>query len=161
MSIKYWLMKTEPDVLSINDLKNRPSKKEYWDGVRNYQARNFMRDDMSKGDLVLIYHSSCEHIGVAGIAKVSKEAIPDPTSWDRSSKYFDPKSTKENPRWFMVEVQYVKAFKNIVTLAQIKSESSLGGMKLVQKGSRLSIMPVTKEEFEFIRLLGASISHEQ
>lgn len=152
--MQYWLMKSEPDVFSLQDLKNLPDQREPWDGVRNYQARNFMRDEMRKGDLVLFYHSNCKEIGVAGIAKVSKESFPDFTSWDKSSKYFDPKSTPENPRWFMVEVEFVKEFSRTVTLSEMKEAPELKNMRLVQKGNRLSIMPVNKKEFEFIEKLG-------
>lgn len=141
-------MKSEPDVFSIDTLKNK--KKSGWDGVRNYQARNYMRDRMKKGDMVLFYHSSCATPGVAGLAKVSKESHPDPTQFDSSSEYFDPKATKENPRWFMVEVEFVEKFNEIIPLLVLKAEKSLSNMPLIQKGSRLSINPVAKEEFETI-----------
>ena len=146
--MNYWLMKTEPDVFGIDDLKSK--KTEYWDGVRNYQARNFMRDEMKKGDLILFYHSSCKVPGVAGVATVSKESVPDFTSWDNKSKYYDEKSTEENPRWFMVEVKYKRKFKEVISLSELKGHKKLANMKLLQKGNRLSIMPVTKAEFEFI-----------
>lgn len=146
--MNYWLMKTEPDVFGIDDLKSK--KTEYWDGVRNYQARNFMRDEMKKGDLILFYHSSCKVPGVAGVATVSKESVPDFTSWDKKSKYYDEKSTEENPRWFMVEVKYKRKFKEVISLSELKGHKKLVNMKLLQKGNRLSIMPVTKAEFEFI-----------
>ncbi len=152
MSKKYWLMKSEPDVFSIQDLEKK-NKPESWDGVRNYQARNFMRDDMKKGDLVLFYHSSCEVPGVAGIAEVTKEAYPDPTSWDKKSQYYDPKSSKENPRWFMVEVSWKQTFKQVISLQSIKENKKLKDMRLVQKGNRLSIMPVTEKEFEIIKTM--------
>ncbi len=150
MSTKYWLMKSEPDVFSIEMLEKQ-KKPEYWDGVRNYQARNFMRDEMKKGDLVLFYHSNCEVPGVAGIAIVSKEAYPDHTQWDKKSKYFDPKASKENPRWFMVELTWKETFHKVVSLQEIKEEKTLSKMRLVQKGNRLSVMPVEKEEFDFIK----------
>lgn len=146
--MNYWLMKSEPDVFSIDTLKNK--KKSGWDGVRNYQARNYMRDDMKKGDLVLFYHSSCDVPGVAGLAKVSKESHPDPSQFDPKSEYYDPKATKENPRWFMVEVEFVEKFNNVITLQTIKSTKALSNMPLVQKGSRLSINPVTENEFKTI-----------
>lgn len=148
---QYWLMKSEPDVFSIDDLKK--VKKEHWDGVRNYQARNFMRDDMKKGDLVLFYHSNCKEIGIAGVAEISKESFPDHTSWDKKSKYYDPKSSEDSPRWFMVEVKYKKKFPRVVTLDEIKETRSLSDMKIVQKGNRLSITPVTKKEFDIIEKL--------
>lgn len=141
-------MKSEPDVFSIDTLKSK--KKSGWDGVRNYQARNYMRDNMKIGDLVLFYHSSCDVPGVAGLAKVSKESHPDPGQFDAKSEYFDPKATKENPRWFMVEVEFVEKFDHVVTLHQIKNIKALENMPLVQKGSRLSINPVTEKEFNTI-----------
>jgi len=146
--MNYWLMKSEPDVFSIDDLKKK--KQSGWDGVRNYQARNYMRDDMKNGDIVLFYHSSCEVPGVAGLAKVCKESHPDPSQFDPKSEYFDPKATKENPRWFMVTVEFVEKFEHVVTLAEIKAAKGLEKMPLVQKGSRLSINPVTPEEFKII-----------
>ncbi len=146
--MNYWLMKTEPDTFSIDDLKR--VKEESWDGVRNYQARNFMRDDMKKGDLVFIYHSSCQVPGIAGIAVVSKESHPDHTAFDQRSKYFDKKSSKDNPRWFMVSVKFKKKFKDIIALSTLKEKSPLKDMKLLQKGNRLSIMPMTKKEYDYI-----------
>jgi predicted RNA-binding protein with PUA-like domain len=150
MTKKFWLMKTEPDTFSIDDLKQRPKKTEHWDGVRNYQARNFMRDEMKKGDLVLFYHSSCKVPGIAGIAEVVRESYPDHTSWDKKSAYFDPKSTKDEPRWFMVDIKFKKKFKDFLPLTQLKSIKALEGMVLLKKGSRLSIQPVSEEEFEYI-----------
>lgn len=141
-------MKSEPDVFSIETLKNK--KKSGWDGVRNYQARNFMRDDMRKGDLVLFYHSSCDVPGVAGLCKISIESHPDPTQFDPNSDYYDPKASKVNPRWFMVEVEFVEKFREVITLQTIKKIKALEQMPLVQKGSRLSINPVTENEFKTI-----------
>ncbi len=152
--MKYWLMKSEPDVFSFNDLKKRPKKTEPWNGVRNYQARNFMRDEMKIDDLVLFYHSSCEIPGVAGIARVSSETYPDSTQFDQKSEYFDPKATVENPRWFLIDVTFKADMKSFVSLEEIKKHKILSGMKLLQKGNRLSILPVTREEFEFIVQLG-------
>lgn len=149
--MNYWLMKSEPDVFSIDNLKTK--KKSGWDGVRNYQARNFMRDDMKLGDLVLFYHSSCEVPGVAGLAKVSKTSHPDPSQFDAKSEYYDPKATKEAPRWFMVEVEFVEKFDHVITLTEIKNTKGLEKMPLVQKGSRLSINPVTEQEFKIIKNL--------
>ena len=151
--MQYWLMKSEPDTFSIDDLFNRKGKKEHWDGVRNYQARNFMRDEMKKGDQVLFYHSSCKVPGVAGIATVCKEAYPDHTSWDPKSSYYDPKSTPDNPRWFMVDIKFSKKFKRVIPLKELKEHDELSELKLLQKGCRLSIMPVSKEEFDFINSL--------
>lgn len=146
--MQHWLVKSEPDVFSIDDLKSK--KKSGWDGVRNYQARNYMRDDMKLGDLVLFYHSSCEIPGVAGLAVVSKTSHPDPSQFDTKSEYYDPKATKEAPRWFMVEVEFVKKFNHVVTLTDIKATKGLDKMPLVQKGSRLSINPVSNAEFKII-----------
>jgi predicted RNA-binding protein with PUA-like domain len=146
--MNYWLMKSEPDVFSIDDLKMK--KKSGWDGVRNYQARNFMRDDMKLGDMVLFYHSSCEVPGVAGLAKVSKTSHPDPSQFDSKSDYYDPKATQLAPRWFMVEVEFVEKFDRVVTLTEIKDTKGLDKMPLVQKGSRLSINPVSPSEYKII-----------
>ena len=143
-------MKTEPQNFSISDLQNETNKSTTWDGVRNYQARNFMRDEMKKGDLILFYHSSCKEVGIAGIAIVSKESHPDLSALDSQSKYFDPKATKDKPRWYMVDVKWKKTFKRIVTLLELKENTQLQEMKLLKKGNRLSIMPVTKSEFQII-----------
>ncbi|MBC7540471.1 MAG: EVE domain-containing protein [Bacteriovorax sp.] len=146
--MNYWLMKSEPDVFSIDTLKTK--KKSGWDGVRNYQARNYMRDDMKKGDMVLFYHSSCDVPGVAGLAKVLKESHPDPTQFDPKSDYYDPKATKDTPRWFMVEVEFVEKFNVVISLHTLKSIKVLENMPLVQKGSRLSINPVSEVEYKTI-----------
>jgi predicted RNA-binding protein with PUA-like domain len=146
--MNYWLMKSEPDVFSIDDLKKK--KKSGWDGVRNYQARNYMRDDMKLGDTILFYHSSCDIPGVAGLAKVCKVSHPDPTQWDAKSEYYDPKATKETPRWFMVEVEFVEKFDEVITLTSLKDTKGLENMPLVQKGSRLSINSVSAQEFKII-----------
>lgn len=146
--MKYWLMKSEPDVFSIDKLKTK--KRSGWDGVRNYQARNFMRDDMKISDMILFYHSSCEIPGVAGLARVCKESHPDPTQFDSKSEYYDPKATKEAPRWFMVEVEFVEKFDRVITLSEIKEKKELSQMPVVQKGSRLSINPVTEKEYQTI-----------
>ena len=139
----YWLMKSEPEVYSIDMLQK--DKITYWDGVRNYQARNNMKA-MKREDLVLFYHSNAKPKGVAGIAKVVKEAYPDFTAFDKKSKYFDPKSTEEKPNWYMVDIQFVKKFKKVITLEEIKSIESLKNMILI-KNSRLSVQPVKQEEF--------------
>ena len=150
--MKYWLMKSEPDEFSFEQLKK--DKTTLWSGVRNYQARNFMRDEMSVGDTILFYHSNTKPPGVAGLAKVSKTSIPDPTAFDKKSDYFDEKSDKDNPRWICVEVKYYKPFKEYVSLDDIKSTSSLKDMKVVQRGMRLSIQPVLKKEFDKICKMG-------
>lgn len=143
-------MKCEPTVYSLQDLKKASRQTDCWEGVRNYQARNFMRDDMRMGDEAFFYNSNANPSGVAGLMKIVKEAYPDHSSWDKASKYYDPKSTRELPRWFMVDVQFVKEFKEILSLADLKKHRILQNMAVVQKGSRLSITPVTQEEFEFI-----------
>lgn len=148
--INYWLMKSEPDAFSIDDLKRL--KQSPWDGVRNYQARNFMKE-MKEGDKVFFYHSSCTPAGIVGIATICKKAYPDHTSWDANSHYFDPKSTQENPRWFMVDVKFVEKWPSIVTLAELKQHPELSDMLLTKKGNRLSVMPVTKEEWEYIAIM--------
>ncbi len=146
----YWLMKSEPDVFGIDDLASRPRCTEHWDGVRNYQARNMMRDEMRLGDQILFYHSSCKTPGVAGIAQVVREAYPDPSAWDPESKYFDPKSSPQQPRWFMVDVQLVRKFTQVITLEQLKAQPQLAGMQLLRRGNRLSILPVTPAQWEAI-----------
>lgn len=146
--MKYWLFKSEPEAYSIDDLQK--DKKTFWDGVRNYQARNFLRDEIKKGDMVLFYHSNCEPTGVFGICEVVKDGYPDNTAFDPESNHFDPKSKPENPDWFMVDIKFVKKFSKPVTLEEIKANSKLQNMKLLQRGNRLSIQPVTKEEFNAI-----------
>ena len=151
--MKYWLMKTEPGCFSIDDLAALPGGTTSWDGVRNYQARNFMRDGMSAGDLILFYHS-VTNPSVAGIARVAREAYPDHTAWNREDRHYDPKSTPEKPLWFMVDVQFVEKFANPVPLAALRGVKGLERMELLKKGSRLSVMPVTPEEFEIVCRLG-------
>lgn len=145
---QYWLMKSEPDAYSIDDLER--DRTEHWDGIRNYQARNFMMREMKPGDEILFYHSSCKVPGVVGLARVHKEAYPDFTAWDPDSKYYDPKSTPEKPRWYMVDVEFVKKFPGVISLSELREMPSLEGMKLLQKGNRLSIMPVNEHEFQTI-----------
>ncbi len=151
---KYWLMKSEPDVFSLEDLKNSPDSTTHWDGVRNYQARNFMRDQMKTGDFVLYYHSNCDEPGVVGVAEVVKEAYPDHSSWDQKSHYFDPKSTPESPRWFMVDIKWKQAFKRLVSLREMKESPALENMRVVQRGQRLSVQPVDKADFDHVVKIG-------
>jgi predicted RNA-binding protein with PUA-like domain len=152
--MNYWLMKTEPDVFGIDDLKNRPLQTEHWDGIRNYQARNMMRDGMKKGDHIFFYHSNAVPIGIVGVMKVVREAYPDFTAQNPDSKYYDPKSTTDNPRWFMVDVKFVRKFKRVITLDELKQHAdALGDMALLRKGNRLSINPVSKEQWEYILAL--------
>jgi len=146
--VSYWLMKSEPNTYSIDDLKK--DKKTIWDGVRNYQARNFMMKEMSLGDKVLFYHSNSKPSGVSGVAKVTREATPDPSALDKKSKYYDSEASKEKPIWFCVEVGFDKKLKRVVSLEEIKNVSALSKMLLVKKGMRLSIQPVEKKEFELI-----------
>lgn len=145
----YWLFKTEPDAFSIDDLKHAPAQTTLWEGVRNYQARNFLRDDVKQDDLVMIYHSSCKQVGVAGIGVVTKAAYPDPTQFDLSSDYYDAKATAENPRWFAVEVTYHCHLNKIVSLQAIKANSAITDIAL-KKGGRLSVMPVTNNDWQEI-----------
>ncbi len=150
MAKKYWLMKSEPSTFSIDDLAKSKNKTTYWDGVRNYQARNFMRDEMKKGDMVLFYHSNAKPTAVVGVCEVVKEGYPDFTAFDPEDKHYDPKSKKDKPTWYMVDIKLKEKFKNPVTLEEIKANPKLRNMKLVQRGNRLSVMPVTKQEFEEI-----------
>ena len=143
-------MKSEPDVLGIHDLKARPRKTERWDGVRNYQARNFLRDGMHKGDLAFFYHSSCAEPGIAGIVKIARAGYPDNTAWDPKSKHFDPRSTPAKPVWYMVDVQLVRTFDHVIPLTALKANPALRNMPLVQRGSRLSVLPVTEKEWNAI-----------
>lgn len=152
MKNKYWLVKSEPSAYSIDDLVK--DKKTHWDGVRNYQARNFMRDEMKIGDQVLFYHSNAEPTAVVGLCKVVKEGYPDFTAFDPEDKHFDPKSKQDNPTWIMVDIKLVKKFKRPVTLAEIKENPKLQNMRLVQRGNRLSVMPIEKKELELIVKLG-------
>jgi predicted RNA-binding protein with PUA-like domain len=145
--MRYWLMKTEPDEFSIDDLSKK--KVEPWTGVRNYQARNFMRE-MKAGDGVFFYHSSCEIPGVAGIAEVATEAYPDPTQFDKKSDYYDAASKREEPRWSLVDVKYKRKLKRVIPLAELKDRKELDGFALLARGNRLSVLPVTKPQWDFI-----------
>lgn len=155
--MNYWLVKSEPDVFGYDDLVKSPKQTTYWDGVRNYQARNTMRDLMKKGDLVFFYHSNAEPTGIAGICEVVKEGYPDHTALDPKDPHFDPKSKKDAPTWFMVDVKAVRAFPEVLTLATLKGMKGLEKMPLLQKGSRLSVQPVGAKEWELIcRAAGVS-----
>lgn len=154
---KYWLMKSEPNVFSIDCLKDSPGKTSEWDGVRNYQARNFMRD-MKKGDLVLFYHSNAEPPGIAGLATVAASAHADSAQFDKKSKYYDPKSTKDNPRWQCVDLKFKKKFPKLLPLADLKDNKDLKNMLVVQKGSRLSVQPVAASDFQkVLKLTGLKV----
>ena len=148
--MNYWLMKSEPDVFSIDDLKKSPKQTDCWDGVRNYQARNMLRDEFKKGDLAFFYHSSCEIPGITGIMEVVKEGYPDPTALNPGHKYYDPKSKPEKPVWYLVDVKFKRKLKRIIPLTELRGKHQLQKMKLLQKGNRLSVMPVTKKEWDYI-----------
>lgn len=146
----YWLFKSEPDVFGIDDLKARGQRGESWDGVRNYQARNWLRDVVAEGDEVIIYHSSCTRIGAAGTAEVIRSGYPDPTQFQPDSDYYDPKSKPEQPRWYAVDVRFVQAFQAVLPLAALKQLPELETLPLVQRGNRLSIMPLEPKQWRAI-----------
>ena len=143
--VKYWLMKSEPESYSIDDLER--DRREPWDGIRNYQARNFMRE-MAAGDLFIFYHSSAKPPGAAGIGRICREAYPDPTQFDRKNKHHDPKSKQDDPRWSLVDVEFVEKFAEEIPLRALKDDPALEGMRVTQKGSRLSVQPVAKHHFK-------------
>ncbi|MBK1648600.1 EVE domain-containing protein [Rhabdochromatium marinum] len=152
----YWLMKSEPEVFGIQHLVARPQQTEPWDGVRNYQARNMLRDQMQPGDQAFFYHSNCKTPGIVGLMEIITAGYPDPTAFDPQHRYFDPKSDPEQPRWFLVDVRYIRHLTRTITLAELKSEShaaALGDFALLRQGNRLSIMPVTEEQWQHILAL--------
>ncbi|TAL86902.1 MAG: EVE domain-containing protein [Rhodanobacter sp.] len=144
----YWLMKSEPEAFSIDDLKRK--RQEPWDGVRNYQARNFMRDGMRPGDRIFFYHSNCATPGIVGIAEVATDAYPDPSQFDPESKYFDPASSREKPRWMLVDVKFVKKLKRTIRLDELKGHDVLVETPLLRKGNRLSVMPIAADHWKYI-----------
>jgi len=146
----YWLFKSEPSCFSIDDLKNSAKKTTHWDGVRNYQARNFMRDQMQIGDKGFFYHSNCKETGIVGTVTITSASYPDHTAFDPDDEHYDPKSDPDNPRWFMVDVTLDKVFPRVITLAELKSAPELESMLVVRKGNRLSITPVQEDEWDFI-----------
>lgn len=152
--MNYWLLKSEPDVFSFDDLKARRKRTEPWNGVRNYQARNFMRDEMKVGDLGLFYHSNAPVPGIAGLVRISKSAYPDPTQFDPSSEYHDPKSVSNAPRWLMVDVTWEADFTTFVSLEMLKNDPRLEGLLTLRRGNRLSITPVEARHFKSICKLG-------
>lgn len=156
--MKYWLMKSEPECFSIDDLKNRPKQTEHWDGVRNYQARNMLRDDMEVGDLVFFYHSNAQPPGIVGVMKIVKSGYPDFTAFDPNHEHHDPKSNPEKPMWYMVDVQFVEKFPKMITLEELKHHTALEEMILLRKGNRLSVMPVAKKEWDYIIKLSKKIT---
>ncbi len=146
--MNYWLMKSEPKEFNIDDLAAKTT--EAWDGVRNYQARNMMRDQMQLGDKAFFYHSNCEVPGIVGIMQIVKTGYPDPTAFDPRDKHYDPKSHPEQPRWFLVEVSFVEKFPHTIALAELKQQAALSDMSLLRKGNRLSVMPVTGAQWDYI-----------
>ena len=148
---QYWLLKTEPSTFSFDDLWNAPTRTTFWDGVRNFQARNTLRDRMKKGDLVFIYHSSTDPTGIVGVAEVAREGYPDATAFDAGDSHFDPKSRRESPTWFGVDVRAVEKIEPIITLEELRRTRGLEKMVLLQKGSRLSVQPVSAAEWSVIR----------
>lgn len=148
--MNYWLMKSEPEVFGIDDLYQRPGQTEHWDGVRNYQARNMMRDAMKLGDQVFFYHSNCAVPGIVGIMEIVKEGYPDDTAFDPDNPHFDPKSHPEKPSWMMVDVKYRQKFARTISLNELKQHPELADMVLLRRGNRLSIMPVSPEQWQFI-----------
>ncbi|MCB9898302.1 MAG: EVE domain-containing protein [Planctomycetes bacterium] len=153
---RYWLVKSEPDVYSIDDLAR--DRTTMWDGVRNYQARNMLRDELSPGDLVLYYHSNADPLCVAGIAKVASASYPDPTAFDRKDPHFDPKSKKDAPTWFVVDLAHVETFAVPVDRATLAEDPALKDMVLLRRGSRLSVQPVTKQEFAAVQKLAKRLA---
>ena len=152
---RYWLFKSEPSCFSIDDLKNMPNQTSPWDGIRNYQARNFMNRDMHIGDKAFFYHSSCTPPGIVGTMEVVRNAYPDDTAFDPASDHPDPKSTPDNPRWFMVDVRFQQQFSTMISLESLKQHPELDHMRLLQKGNRLSILPIEPDEWTFILKLAS------
>lgn len=154
--MKYWLMKTEPESYSIDDLAAEKKRTTFWSGVRNYQARNFMRDEMKVGDQVLFYHSNANPPAIVGVAEVVRESYPDHTSWDENDHHYDPKSTPDSPRWFMVDIQFKQKFDQPLGRNELTGVKALADMELMRKGSRLSVQPVRKKEFDAILKLASA-----
>ena len=152
-SMHYWLLKSEPDVFSFDDLKSRPQQTEPWNGVRNYQVRNMMRDDMKVGDLGFFYHSSCPVPGIAGVVRIASAAKPDPTQFDPESEYYDKGSKEDNPRWLLVDVAWEADLGKYLSLEELRAEPRLAELIILRRGNRLSICPVTKHDFDLIRRL--------
>ena len=153
--MNYWLLKSEPSAFSVDDLASRPKRTAAWDGVRNYQARNMLRDSMKKGDFAFFYHSSCDVPGIAGIVSIAREGYPDVTAFDPKNHHYDPDSKKDKPSWYVVDVKYVRKFKRIITLDELRkhADKKLKDFVLLRRGNRLSVMPVTKKDWDFILTL--------
>ncbi len=147
---RYWLLKSEPSVFGIDDLAACPDQSTHWDGVRNYQARNMLRDQMKKGDLAFFYHSNCKQPGIVGLMEIIRQGYPDHTAFDPRSKYHDPKSSPEKPRWYMVDIKLVKKFEQPVSLTELKRHPQLENMLLLKKGNRLSVLPISPDHWDFI-----------
>lgn len=150
INMNYWIMKSEPSTFSIDHLKNRSNQIEHWDGVRNYQVRNMLRDQMRKNDLAFFYHSNCEIPGIVGTMEIVREGYPDFTAFDPENKHYDPKSYADNPRWYMVDVRFKRKFKHIISLEQLRAIPELHKLQLLRKGNRLSITPISKNEWDII-----------
>ena len=150
--MSYWLLKSEPETFGIDDLKTCPNKTTHWDGVRNYQARNLLRDGMQRADLAFFYHSNCAEPGIAGVVKIVEPGYPDHTAFDADDDHFDPQSDPAKPRWYMVDVQFQRKFKRVISLAELKkySNGALKGLTVLQRGNRLSITPVSATHWKFI-----------
>ncbi len=146
----YWLMKSEPDVFGIDDLKAMPGKTDRWEGVRNYQVRNMMRDEMRTGDLAFFYHSSCKEPGIVGIMKIVREGYPDITAFNPEARYYDPKSNPDNPRWYTVDVCLVKKLRRVITLSELRMHNTLEELPLLRRGNRLSVMPISEAHWKYI-----------
>jgi predicted RNA-binding protein with PUA-like domain len=158
---RFWLLKSEPDCFSFDDLLSAPDQTAYWSGVRNYQARNFMRDDMKRGDGVLFYYSGAEPAGIVGTAEIVREGYPDFTAWDPADEHYDPKSSEQNPVWYMVDVRGGKRFKQFLDLPGLRHVLELEGMELLRKGSRLSVQPVRPAEWTTILKMGGIAAGER
>ena len=154
--MRHWLMKSEPEEFGIDDLRQRPKRTEPWDGVRNYQARNMLRDEMQVGDLAFFYHSNCEPPAIVGIVRITRAGYPDPTAFDPGDKHYDPKSHPDDPRWYRVDVTYVRKLERAIPLAELKCHPELAELPLVRRGNRLSVMPVRDDEWQFILSLERS-----
>lgn len=148
--MNYWLMKSEPDMFGIDHLRQRPKQTEHWDGVRNYQARNMLRDQMQVGDLAFFYHSNCAAPGIVGIARIVRAGYPDHTAVDPENEHYDPKSTPDKPRWYMVDVKFERKLARVITLDELKTHAELADMQLLRRGNRLSIMPVSAAQWRYI-----------
>lgn len=151
--MRYWMMKCEPSVYNIEDLRNESNQTTTWEGVRNYQARNMLRDEIKKGDLAFFYYSNAKVPGIAGIMEIAKDGYPDFTAWDPEHRYFDPVSTPDNPRWYMVDVKLVEVFPSLIPLSALRANSKLSDLWILRKGNRLSVTPVTAEQWAEILTL--------